>query len=290
MLLHGYVAYYESGSVVSTASIDFSAYEVDDEEVADTVKENEPMIYVDTATEVAKIQDVVELVAGTNDTSFEELGFVIDDKHVEVEIENKWTILDAEEYAELADQEIGNYMNALLGRYLYTENGETLLQEIYNKAVASMNAYIEASDFTAIRKVVNTAEVEMDNVLHMNEELVAIAKAQNDAKADVRAYAATMGLETMPDDVYDEIDAANTVAAVSEAKLVAMDKVDAAVAAQKAALEQAKNDAIAQLQAAAAGDEDDTTDDVVVPTATYMAIKSATNTDDVDFYLANALK
>ena len=126
--------------------------------------------------------------------------------------------------------------------------------------------------------------------------------AQTDAQADVRMYAAVLGLgwadittaaETDDDAAliaaaYEAIAETTSEKAVAEARLAAMDAVDAYIAKLAAELASYKQDAIGRIDAAAAAGEGTTA--VVVPTATYAAIMNAATTAEVDMYEANAMK
>ena len=138
----------------------------------------------------------------------------------------------------------------------------------------------------------------------------ALKTARANAQADVRNYAAangiswlaledeaaTVGTETpvytaqQAADIlaaFNAIDSAMTQLAVAEARLAAMNMVDAYVEA----LDTYKLDMIGDLQTAAADDEEtvDVDESVVLPTATYSAIYNATSASEIDFYVANAL-
>lgn len=138
----------------------------------------------------------------------------------------------------------------------------------------------------------------------------ALKTARANAQADVRGYAAangiswlalaeeaaTVGTETpvytaqQAADIlaaFNKIDSAMTQLAVAEARLAAMNMVDAYVEA----LDTYKLDMIGDLQTAAADDEEtvDVDESVVLPTATYSAIYNATSASEIDFYVANAL-
>ena len=138
----------------------------------------------------------------------------------------------------------------------------------------------------------------------------ALKTARANAQADVRNYAAangiswlaledeaaTVGTETpvytaqQAADIlaaFNAIDSAMTQLAVAEARLAAMNMVDAYVEA----LDTYKLDMIGDLQTAAADDEEtaDVDESVVLPTATYSAIYNATSASEIDFYVENAL-
>ena len=133
-------------------------------------------------------------------------------------------------------------------------------------------------------------------------ESSALRAAQTDAQADVRMYAAVLGLgwaditaaaETDDDAAliaaaYEAIAETTSEKAVAEARLAAMDAVDAYIAKLAAELASYKQDAIGRIDAAAAAGEGTTA--VVVPTATYAAIMNAATTAEVDMYEANAMK
>lgn len=138
----------------------------------------------------------------------------------------------------------------------------------------------------------------------------ALKTARANAQADVREYAAANGIswlalaeEAAPAEgeepvytaqqaadilaAFNAIDSAMTQLAVAEARLAAMNMVDAYVEA----LDTYKLDMIGDLQTAAADDEEtvDVDESVVLPTATYSAIYNATSASEIDFYVANAL-
>lgn len=138
----------------------------------------------------------------------------------------------------------------------------------------------------------------------------ALKTARANAKADVRTYAAANGIswlalaeEAAPAEgeepvytaqqaadilaAFNAIDSAMTQLAVAEARLAAMNMVDAYVEA----LDTYKLDMIGDLQTAAADDEEtaDVDESVVLPTATYSAIYNATSASEIDFYVENAL-
>ena len=138
----------------------------------------------------------------------------------------------------------------------------------------------------------------------------ALKTARANAQADVRGYAAANGISwlALEDEAataegeepvytaqqaadilaaFNAIDSAMTQLAVAEARLAAMNMVDAYVEA----LDTYKLDMIGDLQTAAADDEEtvDVDESVVLPTATYSAIYNATSASEIDFYVANAL-
>lgn len=138
----------------------------------------------------------------------------------------------------------------------------------------------------------------------------ALKTARANAQADVRGYAAANGIswlalaeEAAPAEgeepvytaqqaadilaAFNAIDSAMTQLAVAEARLAAMNMVDAYIEA----LDTYKLDMIGDLQTAAADDEEtaDVDESVVLPTATYSAIYNATSASEIDFYVANAL-
>ena len=132
-------------------------------------------------------------------------------------------------------------------------------------------------------------------------ESTVLRGAQKNAQADIREYAAMLGMrwldiltaaESDTDaalvvSLHDSIVDATSENRIAEARLAAMDAIDelsAAIDAYKAKL-------IAQLQEFAlndpATDEDDLV--VVVPTATYLSINSAATKAEADFYYNNAI-
>ena len=138
----------------------------------------------------------------------------------------------------------------------------------------------------------------------------ALKTARANAQADVRGYAAANGISwlALADEAataegeepvytaqqaadilaaFNKIDSAMTQLAVAEARLAAMNMVDAYVEA----LDTYKLDMIGDLQTAAADDEEtaDVDESVVLPTATYSAIYNATSASEIDFYVENAL-
>ena len=138
----------------------------------------------------------------------------------------------------------------------------------------------------------------------------ALKTARANAQADVRGYAAANGISwlALEDEAataegeepvytaqqaadilaaFNAIDSAMTQLAVAEARLAAMNAVDAYIEA----LDTYKLDMIGDLQTAAADDEEtaDVDESVVLPTATYSAIYNATSASEIDFYVANAL-
>lgn len=138
----------------------------------------------------------------------------------------------------------------------------------------------------------------------------ALKTARANAQADVRGYAAANGIswlalaeEAAPAEgeepvytaqqaadilaAFNAIDSAMTQLAVAEARLAAMNAVDAYIEA----LDTYKLDMIGDLQTAAADDEEtaDVDESVVLPTATYSAIYNATSASEIDFYVENAL-
>ena len=137
-------------------------------------------------------------------------------------------------------------------------------------------------------------------------ESSALRAAQANAQADVRAYAASLGMvwadieEIAADseaedqdlaqailDGYAAIAEATSEKGVAEARLAAMDAVDAMVQN----LADYKSELIAALQSFALDDSDTAEDelDVVVPTATYLSINSAASMAEAKFYYDNAV-
>lgn len=137
-------------------------------------------------------------------------------------------------------------------------------------------------------------------------ESSALRAAQANAQADVRAYAASLGMvwadieEIAADseaedqdlaqailDGYAAIAEATSEKGVAKARLAAMDAVDAMVQN----LADYKSELIAALQSFALDDSDTAEDelDVVVPTATYLSINSAASMAEAKFYYDNAV-
>lgn len=146
-------------------------------------------------------------------------------------------------------------------------------------------------------------------------ESSALYIAQKEARADVRMYAASLGVAwsdvvaaadpenaspyqaeaELVMNAYNAIAAAASEKLVAEAKLEAMGALDVLYAAIKAAEQQAaaelaeiKQGYITELQTLAKGSE--TQEEVVVPTATYLAINNAETAEEAEFYYNNAVK
>ncbi len=146
-------------------------------------------------------------------------------------------------------------------------------------------------------------------------ESSALYIAQKEAQADVRMYAASLGVAwsdvvaaadpenaspyqaeaELVMNAYNAIAAAASEKLVAEAKLEAMGELDALYdaieyAEQQAAAELAKikQNYITELQNLAKGSE--TQEEVVVPTATYLAINNAATAEEAELYYENAVK
>lgn len=146
-------------------------------------------------------------------------------------------------------------------------------------------------------------------------ESSALYIAQKEAQADIRAYAASLGIAW--DDVvaaadpenaspyqaeaepvmnaYNAIAAAASERQVADAKLEAMGALDVLCGAIKdaeqkaeAELAEIKQGYITELQTLAKGSE--TLAEVVVPTATYLAINNAETAEEAELYYNNAVK
>ena len=146
-------------------------------------------------------------------------------------------------------------------------------------------------------------------------ESSALYIAQKEAQADIRAYAASLGIAwsdvvaaadpenaspyqaeaELVMNAYNAIDAAASERQVADAKLEAMGALDVLYDAIKDAEQQAeaelaeiKQGYITELQTLAKGSE--TLAEVVVPTATYLAINNAETAEEAEFYYNNAVK
>ena len=141
-------------------------------------------------------------------------------------------------------------------------------------------------------------------------ESSALRAAQANAQADVREYAATLGITwsdvvTAASDsasanyataivvinLYNAIAETTSEKGVAEARLDVMDAVDAYIAAEADAFAQYKATEITKLKEALADNEEtaDVDESVVLPTATWFALNHAATQAEFDEYLANAL-
>lgn len=139
------------------------------------------------------------------------------------------------------------------------------------------------------------------------DDTAALLAARANAQADVKAYAASLGVKwqeivnaaadaesdnykeaVLVVNMYDAIGSALSESAVAVARLNAMDAIEGYVSSAETALQTAKTDALSEIAEAAKATE--TQAEVVVPTATLLAINSAATVEEVNSYKENALK
>lgn len=139
------------------------------------------------------------------------------------------------------------------------------------------------------------------------DDTAALLAARANAQADVKAYAASLGVKwqeivnaaadaesenyeeaVLVVNMYDAIGSALSESAVAVARLNAMDAIEGYVSSAETALQTAKTDALNEIAEAAKATE--TQAEVVVPTATLLAINSAATVEEVNSYKENALK
>ncbi len=139
------------------------------------------------------------------------------------------------------------------------------------------------------------------------DDTAALLAARANAQADVKAYAASLGVKwqeivnaaadaesenyeeaVLVVNMYDAIGSALSESAVAVARLNAMDAIEGYVSSAETALQTAKTGALNEIAEAAKATE--TQAEVVVPTATLLAINSAATVEEVNSYKENALK
>ena len=174
-----------------------------------------------------------------------------------------------------------------------------LLGGTYEGAVSGENltAYITGGKFAQLpaeEAFAEGYEGELYNGYYVvvesgTEDVAGLLTAQLNAQADVRTYAASLGLlwtdlQEIADaseilQQYAMIENAASLSAVAVAKISALDAIDAYMAELNAY----RSAAVDAIESAAAAES------VVVPTATYAAINGAVSKAEVDAYKTNAL-
>ena len=180
----------------------------------------------------------------------------------------------------------------------------------YATAIVVINLYNAIAETTS-EKGVAEARLDVMDAVELYAAFITDAEKINtarlNAQADVREYAATLGiileeLTTVAEentlvgraakellDEYNKIVVAADEGAVAEAKLAAIKAADAYSKAVKAAFEEYKEKRISDELNPALEGEEGTDDDVVLPTATWFALNHAATQAEFEEYLANAL-
>ncbi len=177
-----------------------------------------------------------------------------------------------------------NKAGFITGGSFKQQPAEELFDENY--AAEYQNGYYVAVRSDALKTARANAQADVRNYAAANGiSWLALADEAATAEGEEPVYTAQQAADILA--AFNAIDSAMTQLAVAEARLAAMNMVDAYVEA----LDTYKLDMIGDLQTAAADDEEtaDVDESVVLPTATYSAIYNATSASEIDFYVANAL-
>lgn len=274
-----------------TAGILGGTYAREASSIASDMLESEYVAYyTDDETEItvgaktAVPADAI-LVAGRSAQSFQ--GYRIDDAYIALPKGNEYIIIGAEEYAEYVLQDLAAFKADLLNGNLYSENGKAQIESYYVSACADIEGFAKADDIKNVGLAAQAAKTAMNGVPTKYVDEAAVSEAVDRAKAELKQYAAALGI-LWNDEYYGDVESAATLAAVAEAKLAAMESLDRKIIA----LNEAKSAAIQEVEGYAAAQQDEegnaTAVAVTVPTATYAAINGAASEDEIRAYVENA--
>lgn len=240
---------------------------------------------------VATLEEVPEgavLIAGRSEVSNFD-GYTVDEDYIVLQEPDTgyWKIMDVQDFAAYAADYIAGYATKLAESGRYSAGGIYDLNVLAEMAASEMEKVDITADFDLVKQITELYTASMDAVTTRIDYEVALKEAKAQALADVRLYASLQGV-ALTDEITALVNGESVVAIsqVSEGKLAAYDAIDALAQEGATSLDEAKENAVAEI-IAAANAEGETA--VVVPTATLHAIYDATTVEEVEIYRKNAL-
>ena len=240
---------------------------------------------------VATLEEVPEgavLIAGRSEVSNFD-GYNVDEDYIVLQEPDTgyWKIMDVQDFAAYAADYIAGYATKLAESGRYSAGGIYDLNVLAEMAASEMEKVDITADFDLVKQITELYTASMDAVTTRIDYEVALKEAKAQALADVRLYASLQGV-ALTDEITALVNGESVVAIsqVSEGKLAAYDAIDALAQEGATSLDEAKENAVAEI-IAAANAEGETA--VVVPTATLHAIYDATTVEEVEIYRTNAL-
>ena len=240
---------------------------------------------------VATLEEVPEgavLIAGRSEVSNFD-GYTVDEDYIVLQEPDTgyWKIMDVQDFAAYAADYIAGYATKLAESGRYSAGGIYDLNVLAEMAASEMEKVDITADFDLVKQITELYTASMDAVTTRIDYEVALKEAKAQALADVRLYASLQGV-ALTDEITALVNGESVVAIsqVSEGKLAAYDAIDALAQEGATSLDEAKENAVAEI-IAAANAEGETA--VVVPTATLHAIYDATTVEEVEIYRTNAL-
>ena len=240
---------------------------------------------------VATLEEVPEgavLIAGRSEVSNFD-GYTVDEDYIVLQEPDTgyWKIMDVQDFAAYAADYIAGYATKLAESGRYSAGGIYDLNVLAEMAASEMEKVDITADFDLVKQITELYTASMDAVTTRIDYEVALREAKAQALADVRLYASLQGV-ALTDEITALVNGESVVAIsqVSEGKLAAYDAIDALAQEGATSLDEAKENAVAEI-IAAANAEGETA--VVVPTATLHAIYDATTVEEVEIYRTNAL-
>ena len=240
---------------------------------------------------VATLEEVPEgavLIAGRSEVSNFD-GYTVDEDYIVLQEPDTgyWKIMDVQDFAAYAADYIAGYATKLAESGRYSAGGIYDLNVLAEMAASEMEKVDITADFDLVKQITELYTASMDAVTTRIDYEVALKEAKAQALADVRLYASLQGV-ALTDEITALVngEAVVAISQVSEGKLAAYDAIDALAQEGATSLDEAKENAVAEI-IAAANAEGETA--VVVPTATLHAIYDATTVEEVEIYRTNAL-
>ena len=240
---------------------------------------------------VATLEEVPEgavLIAGRSEVSNFD-GYTVDEDYIVLQEPDTgyWKIMDVQDFAAYAADYIAGYATKLAESGRYSAGGIYDLNVLAEMAASEMEKVDITADFDLVKQITELYTASMDAVTTRVDYEVALKEAKAQALADVRLYASLQGV-ALTDEITALVngEAVVAISQVSEGKLAAYDSIDALAQEGATSLDEAKENAVAEI-IAAANAEGETA--VVVPTATLHAIYDATTVEEVEIYRTNAL-
>ena len=240
---------------------------------------------------VATLEEVPEgavLIAGRSEVSNFD-GYTVDEDYIVLQEPDTgyWKIMDVQDFAAYAADYIAGYATKLAESGRYSAGGIYDLNVLAEMAASEMEKVDITADFDLVKQITELYTASMDAVTTRIDYEVALKEAKAQALADVRLYASLQGV-ALTDEITALVNGESVVAIsqVSEGKLAAYDAIDALAQEGATSLDEAKENAVAEI-IAAANAEGETA--VVVPTATLHAIYDARTVEEVEIYRTNAL-
>ena len=240
---------------------------------------------------VATLEEVPEgavLIAGRSEVSNFD-GYTVDEDYIVLQEPDTgyWKIMDVQDFAAYAADYIAGYATKLAESGRYSAGGIYDLNVLAEMAASEMEKVDITADFDLVKQITELYTASMDAVTTRIDYEVALKEAKAQALADVRLYASLQGV-ALTDEITALVngEAVVAISQVSEGKLAAYDAIDALAQEGATSLDEAKENAVAEI-IAAANAEGETA--VVVPTATLHAIYDARTVEEVEIYRKNAL-